>query len=95
MIKEDPYTNDTSKLLKERYSSLASKNKSKVPRNWSDIKINGVSGRFVQGTNPNSMSSFNYVDSLSTNNERMLKMRANLIDNREGFINGRGTSMPG
>ena len=40
------------------------------------------------------MSSFGYVDSLSNNNEKMLKMRAKLIDNREGFINGRVTSQP-
>lgn len=40
------------------------------------------------------MSSFSYVDNLSNNNEKMLKMRAQLIDNREGYINGRMTSQP-
>ena len=40
------------------------------------------------------MSSFGYVDSLSNNNEKILKMRAKLIDNREGLINGRLTSQP-
>jgi hypothetical protein len=40
------------------------------------------------------MSSFGYVDNLSNSNEKMLQMRAKLIDNREGLINGRLTSQP-
>jgi len=40
------------------------------------------------------MSSFNYVDSLSNNNEKKLKMRAKLIDNRDGYVNGREASLP-
>lgn len=35
------------------------------------------------------MSSFKYVDNTSNHNEKNLAMRANLIENRDGFINGR------
>ena len=40
------------------------------------------------------MSSFSYVDGLSNSNEKMLQMRANLLNNREGLVNGRITSQP-
>jgi len=49
MIKDDPYTNETSKLLRERYSSInnSSKHKKECPKQWSDVSVKGVSGRFI------------------------------------------------
>ena len=50
MIKDDPYTNDTSKLLRERYSSIntdSTIHKKECPKQWSDVSVKGVSGRFI------------------------------------------------
>ena len=50
---DDPYNNDTSRLLKARQTSLQAK---KVK--WHNVKVQGVSGRYAQGQNPNTMKAF-------------------------------------
>ena len=95
LISQDPYNNETSSLLHNRkYSSLNQKKVEYKGRQWSDIKVRGVSNRYQDGMNPNKMDTFSYVDKMSCSNEKILQMRAALLDNREGYINGKMTSQP-
>jgi len=56
--------------------------------------VKGVSKRYNIHKNPDSLSAFKYVNTSSTTNEKALHMRAALLENKEGFINGRETSKP-
>ena len=59
------------------------------------FEVKGVSDRYVQGKNPNLISSFKYVTSSSLPGEKVMKLRAQLLQNQAGkSVNGRALATP-
>lgn len=78
---------DTVNAPKKAYGTMAlSKNQ--------EISFKGVTKRYKIGNDPNTMRTFNYVSGSSTRNEKILKLRATLINNKDGQINGRQSAEP-
>lgn len=59
-----------------------------------EFKVKGVTNRYNKLKDPSTMEAFNYVNSQSNPNEKTLLMRATVMQNREGFINGRELPEP-
>ena len=59
-----------------------------------EITLKGVTKRYKLGNDPNTMRAFSYVSGSSTRNEKILKLRATLLNNKDGQINGRQSAEP-
>ena len=57
-------------------------------------EVKGVTNRYNKNLNPDSQKAFEYVGIASKKEERALKMRADVLQNKVGFINGRESSRP-
>ena len=75
--------------------SVASKDGDPKPQNpLGHFDVKGVTNRYNKNLNPDSQKAFEYVGIASKKEERALKMRADVLQNKVGFINGRESTRP-
>lgn len=50
--------------------------------------VKNVTARYNKHLNPDKIESFNWINQSSTQNERILKARARIINNKDAMVNG-------